>query len=1245
MNNLFIILIYGAYLRLVRADMNRSIIWSLGLAIILLTGTVATVLPIQKSYAAVTIDTSSDKFFGPALVRVLITDPAKTDDTDTINVSVDVKSGTTTVGSTSVSVDAIGTSGQFELYIAAHTNATAANPTQTNEPDANNADNNGEYSLVRINGTTTSPADNLKGIDATLDDGDKIVITYGGQTVEIAYESTTASLTVDRTTAGDQNQIVLTLTDQDANIDPTRIDEFNATATNIISPTLNTTGALFIETGQNTGIFELVVLVNNTNAPTDGASIPSPVTFPSSATFTVQDHDVYADPTTHSQYANATAPYDTIISTSSTTSRTVQLRNVDGSVTLVSPLTIGNGFMLQITDDDRNIDTTVQDTLNVTGIFGANTWVMFEETGDNTGVFLPDLTNSRIPIEIVTNNAGFDQADQVFNATATFIADDTDITITYNDPAAEPFGAESFSIQRSIQHTAGDIMTSTPSLPVTGKAIITIEDNDLDTDSTIADSHTVSFTRDTTTTPDTLVGTIANLGNITIKVIGKDITTTSLNVVFTEVDANGDPTASSGMFVGELRLEDITVTGGLEDGDKINVEYRDLTESPQVTNSIDISITQPAPSIDLDRNSYPPSHLTTSHTDNDANDVEVPIDVILHVTIEDSSANTNPTSEDTINLGKNNFMLELLDSTDFTIYPGNNTAGGNNILDASGTQFAPIPMTATETDIDSNMFELDIQLPASIGNTVIDDDYQIRVTYTSSSGDDVSDTASIASTTASLSTDANAYNLGGTIILTINEPDWNADSEEIDRLDADLSAIFVNARTDGTLEDVVTSAGGNMDLDPDQIEETGPNTGIFMIKLDNINEDFVERGSRVTFEYEDDTTTGAGGSETIQTIVNIVSGVPEIIFDKEVYTPFDEVCVTIVDSSANLDPDDKDDLFLVKAKVGSDEDVFRGAAHPNGPDTNIFKETGPNTGIFMLNEDECLVLDATAWGGGNNNNDGTLPAARDKAIRVTYETATGDIELSKSALIVFNDGSISFDKNSYKVGDTATITIIDPDLNQDPDIQDTIKIDVWSTTDRAGVEVTLRETGDKTGVFTGEVVLTSDVSSGSRLQVSEGDTITARYTDRTLPDPADYDEDTDATVTQDVARLDATATIGISKFPTERAPASEPELVDDLGNKVTDVSVGQQVLISGKVTNNQTISQNFVHIVKVTDEDGNVVMLSFTQGKLNPNEVRTNAFSWIPTEPGTYTVEVFVWESFANPMALSPKITTTVEVM
>ncbi len=940
-------------------------------------------------------------------------------------------------------------------------------------------------------------------------------------------------------------------------------------------------------------------------------------------------------------------PFTVPDDTSREITKSVELRNFDGQLELVQPLTIGNGFAIQITDPDRNVRADDDDTLpagSVT-INGQALNVDFDETGDDTGVFVPDLTNDRIPIVVVKNNGvtdGIAIVNNEIHVDVNDIAAEPDIVIAYNDPASDPEGAEEFSITREIEHVAGSIDTETPTVTVSGKVIITIDDMDLNTDSTKRDSHTVDF--DTST--DDAVGMIANLAEITISISGQNINTIP-SIVFTEVDEEGKAATDTGMFRGEFNVDDLNLE--LDDGDKITIDYEDLTEDPSITRSVDITISRASADVELDRSSYPPSHMTISHTDNDGSDVEAANNVVIHVLITDSAENDSPTSEDTIKLTKDNFKLELLNNVDYTIFPGENEAtNGDAIMDAAEDPLNPlIPIsdtTADETGRDTGIFEVDIILPAKVGNNVIDDDYQIRVEYTSADGDDASDTASIVSTTATITTDMLTYNLGNDIIITINEPDWNIDSEEIDVLDADLSAIFIDARKDGTLKDVEAAAGGNMELDPDQIEETGPNTGIFVITIENINENFVERGDKIEFEYEDATTDGASGAETIKHTVNVVAGVPEIIFDKEVYTPFDEVCVTIVDPSANLDPDDRDDLFLVTVEVGEFEDQFKGSAHP-GKTNKMFEETAVDSGIFMFDEDECIQLDARDWKDGNTPNDGVLPAARDKAIRVTYETATGDIELSKSALIVFNDASIAFDKSSYKIGDRAVIRVIDPDLNKDPDVQDTVDVDVWSTSDRAGVDVTLRETGDKTGEFTGEVVLSTDTSSGTRLHVEQGDTLTARYTDRTLPDPADYDEEIDATISLDTQRLDATATVGISKFPTERAPASMPDVVDELGNEVSDVTVGSQVLISSKVSNNQTISQDFVHIVKVTDEDGNVVMLSFTQGTLNPNESRTNAFSWTPEATGTYTVEIFVWESFANPVALSPKITETVEVM
>ncbi|MEM4275856.1 MAG: hypothetical protein QXT65_08260, partial [Candidatus Nitrosocaldaceae archaeon] len=72
-----------------RADMKNRVM-SLAIAALLVTSTFAAVMPIQKSYAEVSIELSNDTFFGPSMVRALITDTAlRGDPSDTITVNVD----------------------------------------------------------------------------------------------------------------------------------------------------------------------------------------------------------------------------------------------------------------------------------------------------------------------------------------------------------------------------------------------------------------------------------------------------------------------------------------------------------------------------------------------------------------------------------------------------------------------------------------------------------------------------------------------------------------------------------------------------------------------------------------------------------------------------------------------------------------------------------------------------------------------------------------------------------------------------------------------------------------------------------------------------------------------------------------------------------------------------------------------------------------------------------------------------
>ena len=160
----------------------------------------------------------------------------------------------------------------------------------------------------------------------------------------------------------------------------------------------------------------------------------------------------------------------------------------------------------------------------------------------------------------------------------------------------------------------------------------------------------------------------------------------------------------------------------------------------------------------------------------------------------------------------------------------------------------------------------------------------------------------------------------------------------------------------------------------------------------------------------------------------------------------------------------------------------------------------------------------------------------------------------------------------------------------DDDVIDTFTVDVFSDSDNGGLQLSMYETNEDTGVFEGTVYFTSDLAtSGDNLRVSEGDTVTAEYTDETLPEP--YTTDDDLTIA-------ATTTVGTAFPPLERAPAANARVVDAFGASVAEVSVDQQVQIAADVSNGQDGDQEFAYLVQVQDSDGVTVSLAWITGAL-----------------------------------------------
>ena len=103
----------------------------------------------------------------------------------------------------------------------------------------------------------------------------------------------------------------------------------------------------------------------------------------------------------------------------------------------------------------------------------------------------------------------------------------------------------------------------------------------------------------------------------------------------------------------------------------------------------------------------------------------------------------------------------------------------------------------------------------------------------------------------------------------------------------------------------------------------------------------------------------------------------------------------------------------------------------------------------------------------------------------------------------------------------------------------------------------------------------------------------------------------------------------------------DAKLVSDDDNTI---QVDNQVMIVADLSNGQDRDQKFAYIVQIHNENDIVVSLSWLTGMLSPYQTFSPAQSWIPTQTGTYTVQIFVWESVDNPTPLSRPLLLTVNV-
>ena len=509
----------------------------------------------------------------------------------------------------------------------------------------------------------------------------------------------------------------------------------------------------------------------------------------------------------------------------------------------------------------------------------------------------------------------------------------------------------------------------------------------------------------------------------------------------------------------------------------------------------------------------------------------------------------------------------------------------------------------------------------------------------------VTDSATFDLRNGVLQSDKSVYIIGSDMILTLIEPDFDLDSSQNETYDLDLIKWSSSAATvtmgDADGDDIA----GAFDPEPLSFRETGPSTGIFQIVVEipqELDGSSLQRGEEIDLEYTD---WGPSGSdyvgdedEDIRLTVFTSNFGATIDLDQKVYSWTDKVYITVVAPDHNFDNN------LIDEIGESDEDPLRVATKGYDLDNYRLVETGFDTGIFT-GEVILTGFEHDHNGDGTNHipirtsgdgpTDGYLETPSDGGISVSYEFSE-DETVFTSSIVRWNIGDVQWLEASYPASGTGVLRIIDPDMNLNPEAVDNLDVNIASNTDASGITLTVTETNEATGIFEGTVFFTTTGgSSGHRLRVSEGDTVTADYADGTLPLPY---------TTNDQVSITSTTIIGTIVPPLERAPATNLRIIDSFGGSIDAVSVDQQVQITADLVSGQDRDQDFAYLIQIQNSEGVTVSLSWIAGALVPGQSFSPSASWTPTDVGTYTVTAFVWESIDNPTALSPPLSIDVSV-
>ncbi|MCL4435531.1 MAG: hypothetical protein M1503_09820 [Thaumarchaeota archaeon] len=993
-------------------------------------------------------------------------------------------------------------------------------------------------------------------------------ITYSerGETSTLTVGATTpSSLVSDRSPIPVNAKIRVTFKDQTANVDPTLANTPSYSVTAQINGAANGTATSTIsatETGLNTGNFTLSFdLAKLVPTPARGDIV--------------------------SVVINGSTALD------------VPVTAYNGIISAPSPITYGQPINITLTDQDRNVDTAVQETLSfstvkVVGVVVGATTVTktgnltLKETGKNTGIFTGTVTLS-IASGTTPDVSGNMTTGLTFSIpvgqTASFSA-------TYKDPYPVTAGYQSqttFNLALTAPTIATDQTSYIPASSI--PATITLTNPNANDDANAIErltlaNNTKSWLDVTHATATAAIGKL----NVTETKSGvtRTLTFTTVPTQFVE--------SGRGTGVFNLNLDLATnLNGSRTAGSTLTVKYYDLFTKTTITTTVTIGGT--VSTVSLDRTTLP---------------VSLGNAVSVVVSVTDPKANTNAFGIDSANIklivyNATNQRVSLATSSSVTV-PLTETGINTGIFTAtvtyniaSGT--GTVTVNANSVDYILRNVNLTSMAPGANvkGQQMVNGKLVFGYTDPLATGGNVTATGTIKPSTAALTVSPVSVGLNGSLTVSLTEPD------------EDLS-------TTSKSQPHVNIFKGTSQVGSLTLKETGNNTGVFTASKrvgSGAEAPFLgfAPGDTITVKYIDNATAtsyyGTGlTTSTLTGTATIPTSSATMKLSAASYGPSSTVKVTVTDADLVFNASSTVTLARVQTSKLVVTDMRANTTYSNGTFTWTFKLGG--TGLTTATVDTLSVY------------------------FVDKVDAAGNVGviLSATAPIVSTTGSITVTPATVVVGQYLNVTVTDLDKNTDPNVVQSVTVMVTSTSWPIGQNITLPETAPNTGVFSAQVQVVAGLPAAGSNQIrgATGDTVTATFSD-------------DINATGKASSVSATAMVGTSQVPTQRVPASTPSLVSSTGQPVTAPTAGSLVVVQAAVKNNASTTQTFTYIVQVKNANGQVVFLNWIQNMtLSAGQTSTPGISWTPSAAGTYTIQVFVWNTLTGAVAYSPVVSQTVTV-